>query len=170
MTLPDLTPDCRQCDALCCVLLAFDHGSAFGFDKPACAPCRNLAHHNACRIHANLQDHGFAGCVAFNCHGAGQRLTSQVFRGRSWRQNAALLSAMDPAFRVLRQVHEALAMLQHAAQLPLTAAQHITRQTLLARLSPDWTEAELQGPQPQSALHDARAYFASLRAVTSSHR
>jgi hypothetical protein len=163
MTAPNLRPDCARCDALCCVLLAFDASEAFATSKPACEACQHLATDNACTIHADLSGSGYDGCVAFDCHGAGQRLTSQVFKGRSWRDDPSLMPAMDDAFRTLRRLHEALVLLQHFAARPQTAAQHATRQSLWDRLAADRTEDELQGPEPQSALQAARAYFAELR-------
>lgn len=161
----DLRPDCTRCDALCCVLLAFDESDAFAFDKPACATCPNLAGDNACTIHADLTDFGFAGCVSFDCNGAGQRLTSDLFKGRSWRDDPSLLPAMDDAFRILRRLHDTLVLLHHAATLPLTSTNEATRQTLLANLETDWTEADLQGPAPLRALQAADQFFASLRAA-----
>jgi hypothetical protein len=78
MTNLDLRPDCARCDALCCVLLAFDASDAFAFSKPACAPCRNLADDNRCRVHSTLAEQGFSGCVAFDCQGAGRRITRKA--------------------------------------------------------------------------------------------
>lgn len=161
MTLPDLTPDCANCDALCCVLLAFDASEAFAIDKPACTACPNLAGDNRCTIHASLNANGFKGCVTFDCHGAGQRFR-KIFK-RSWRDDPALMPAMDQAFRSLRQCHETLTLLLQAANLPLTPAQESTRQSLLETLAKDRTAADLLGPEPQAALTQARAYFASLR-------
>ncbi|MEO8243861.1 MAG: hypothetical protein ABI832_16285 [bacterium] len=166
----DLRPDCTHCDALCCVLLAFDLSTAFALAKPACTACPNLAGDNACTIHASLNDRGFPGCVAFDCHGAGQRLTSQLFKDRSWRDDPGLMPAMDNAFRILRRLHEAMALLQHAATLPLDATQQVTRQTLLTNLATDWTEADLQGPSPTAALRDADRFIASLRAAVTPPR
>ena len=166
MPLPDLTPDCRNCDALCCVLLAFDQSQAFAFSKPAFEPCRNLVH-NRCTIHADLTDHGFGGCTAFNCHGAGQLVTQTLFKTRSWRDDLSLMPALDQAFRIQRRLHEALVLLQQTANLGLTAAQEATRQTLLETLSAPRDEQALQSPEPQHALTQTARFFASLRALTS---
>ena len=169
MALPDLTPDCRNCDALCCVLLAFDRSRAFAFDKPAFEPCRNLAQ-NRCTIHADLAAKGFPGCTAFNCHGAGQRITQTVFKGRSWRDDPGLMPALDQAFRIQRRLHEALVMLQHAATLTLSADQEATRQTLLETLAAPRDEVALQGTEPLRALSEAARFFASLRGLTPPRR
>ena len=169
MPLPDLTPDCRNCDALCCVLLAFDRSQAFAFDKPAFAPCRYLAL-NRCTIHADLAARGFPGCIAFNCHGAGQRITQTVFKGRSWRDDPSLMPALDAAFRIQRRLHEALSLLQLAATLSLTTGQDSTRHSLLDTLAFPRDAHALQGPEPLHALSEATRFFASLRGLTSPHR
>ena len=165
MTNLDLRPDCARCDALCCVLLAFDASDAFAFSKPACAPCRNLAADNTCKVHASLADEGLSGCVAFDCQGAGQRITEQVFKGRSWRDDPALLPAIDTAFRVMRRLHDAVGLLQQAATLPLSQAQNQTRLGLLARLDAnrDWTEDGLQALDLGPDLKAVPAFLASLR-------
>ncbi|MBC7478377.1 MAG: hypothetical protein H7317_09840 [Pseudorhodobacter sp.] len=170
MPLPDLTPDCTNCDALCCVLLAFDRSSTFAHDKPACQPCRNLAGDNLCCIHADLDARGFSGCVRFDCHGAGQRITKTVFKGRSWRHDPSLMPAMDQAFRTLRRLHEALVLLQAATNLPLDQAQQATRTALLETLSRPRDEAALQTTEPLTALTQAADFFASLRALTAPRR
>ena len=165
MTLPDLTPDCGSCDALCCVVLAFDAGDAFAFDKPACTPCHNLTAGNRCRIHADLADQGFAGCVRFNCHGAGQKVTQDLFKGRSWRDNPSLLPAIDEAFRLQRRVHEALVLLVQSGELPLTPDQSATRLALMQALS-----ASPQDPALLASLSNAARFFEGLRSVTPPRR
>lgn len=163
--MTDLTPDCARCDALCCVLLAFDASDAFAFDKPACTACRHLAQDNACRIHADLGQQGFRGCVLFDCHGAGQRITGQVFKGRSWRDDPGLMPAMTEAFRTLRRLHEAALLLQQVARLPLSSAQQASRHRLLADLDldGDWTEARLHALSVGPQLQAVSAFLASLR-------
>src|SRR5215213_3753868 len=59
---PSLVADCGQCFALCCVLLPFSAGAAFGIDKPGGTPCPNLADDDRCGIHATLRHDGWAGC------------------------------------------------------------------------------------------------------------
>lgn len=172
---PSLSSDCSHCDALCCVLLAFDASDAFAFDKPACAPCRHLTKDNACNIHADLAGQGFKGCAAYSCHGAGQRITTEVFAGRSWRRDPNLLPAIEDAFRSLRKLHEAAVLLTAAARLALPPAQEARRQDLLAALDlgQDWTEAALRAAETGPVLNDIPAFLASLRdlvVVTQTHR
>ena len=140
---------------------------SFAFDKAACAPCRHLTGDNLCRIHSGLTDQGFAGCVSFDCHGAGQKVTQDLFKGRSWRHDPSLLPAMDAAFRLQRRLHETLVLLVQSAKLPLTPAQDAARQALQDTLS---APRSLHDPEPLQALSDAARYFASLRSVTPPHR
>ena len=162
---PDLAADCRRCDALCCVLLAFDASDAFALNKPACVACTHLARDNACAIHANLPDHGFAGCAGYSCHGAGQRITQAVFKGRSWRDDPGLLPAIADAFRTLRKLHQAVALLDQAARLPLPSAHEQRRQDLLHKLNAgqDWTETSLRALDHDGRLKAVRPFLTSLR-------
>ena len=162
---PDLVPDCRNCDALCCVLPSFDASAEFAVAKPACVACRNLSRDNSCCIHSTLADQGIMGCVAYSCYGAGQRLKAEVFRGGSWRSDAALLPALDEAFRPLRDLHEAAFLLQAAARLPLPPGTERQRQDLLAppNFSQDWTPASLRSPMLTQALTSVRSFLAGLR-------
>lgn len=175
MSDPDLAPDCSRCDALCCVLLAFDASAAFAFDKPACVACMHLAQDNACGIHAERSHQGFAGCAAYSCHGAGQRITQSVFKGRSWRDDPGLLPAIEDAFRTLRQLHQAVALLDQAARLPLPSAHEQRRQDLLHALDggQDWTETSLRALNHDGRLSTVRHFLAALRdlpEVTPPHR
>ena len=162
---PDLAPDCSGCDALCCVLLAYDASNAFAFDKPACVACTHLARDNACGIHADLPDQGFKGCAVYTCYGAGQRITEEVFKGRSWRDDPALMPAMEDAFRSLRKVHEAVWLVQQAARLNLTPDHDQRRQDLLHALNAgqEWTEASLHALEQGGALKAVRPFLTSLR-------
>ncbi len=91
MPHPPLRGDCERCAALCCVAVAFDRSELFGFDKAADAPCRNLDGAHGCTIHDHLAASGFRGCAAYDCYGAGQAVTQEMFGGRSWRDEPALL-------------------------------------------------------------------------------
>ncbi len=162
----DLTADCSRCAALCCIVLPFDQSLAFGFDKAADEPCRHLAPDNRCSIHAHLAD-GFSGCVQFDCHGAGQRVTQEVFAGRSWRDDPALTGPMGAAFHTMRKLHEAVLLLNMAARLPLAAPQDRARCALLERLDPqrNRNHAELSAFLTDPVWNDVRGFLAGLREV-----
>ncbi|MFC3991787.1 pentapeptide repeat-containing protein [Actinoplanes siamensis] len=112
-----LAADCTRCAALCCVAPAFAKSSDFAVDKPAGQACRNLGDDFRCRIHEELPERGFRGCVVFDCFGAGQRLTQETFGGRDWRSSPELAGAMFATLPVLRQLHELLWLLTEALTL-----------------------------------------------------
>lgn len=93
--------DCSRCQALCCVVLAFDRSELFAFDKPAGVPCPNLDRKNRCRIHASLPEEGFAGCAHYDCHGAGPDACQAVVA--SWRDDAGALDRLYDAFFLIRK-------------------------------------------------------------------
>lgn len=124
-----LRADCENCVGLCCVGLAFDRSEHFGFAKLAGEPCRHLDADYRCKIHDRLGPAGMGGCMAFDCFGAGQRVTAQ-FAGRSWRDNPATASAMFDAFRRMRRAHEVIGLLRTAGRLHLSAEQEMRRAAL----------------------------------------
>jgi hypothetical protein len=119
---PDLRADCANCFALCCVALRYNASTDFALTKPAGTPCVNLAADDRCTIHAELRPHGFAGCVTYDCQGAGQKASQVSFGGRHWRTDPTTARWMVVVFPVVRQLHEILAYLVEAADLPAAAA------------------------------------------------
>lgn len=110
---PRLTADCANCCGLCCVAPAFDAEQGFGYSKPAHTPCINLHGDDRCAIHHALRARGFTSCAAFDCHGAGQRVT-RLFAGRSWRSAPELARQMFAAYSRYRSLHELMAILELA--------------------------------------------------------
>lgn len=102
---------------LCCVALPFAASADFAVDKPAGEPCTHLQQDFRCGIHARLRESGFRGCAAFDCHGAGQRVTQHTFAGRDWRQDTDTARDMFAVFRVVRHLHELLGLLLEALSL-----------------------------------------------------
>ncbi len=140
---PSLRGDCARCAALCCVAVAFDRSESFAFDKPANTPCGNLDGAFGCALHARLADNGFRGCAAYDCYGAGQIVTQEMFGGRSWRDDPALLPAMTEAFRLMRRVHELRLLLDEARLLALGPDERRQLAALDRALAADggWTSA-----------------------------
>lgn len=153
---PDLTPDCDNCAALCCIALAFDAGDEFAIDKPAGLPCPHLARHD-CTIYDTLTDEGFSGCAAYDCEGAGQR-TLALYDGVSWQDRLAILAPMLETFRHLRVLHGLIALMDTARQLPLDAEEEDRWDDLMDRLCPEdltraGAEALANGPI-RGEIHD----------------
>jgi pentapeptide repeat protein len=104
----DLVGDCGRCSGLCCVAPAFARSADFALSKPAETPCPNLRvsvpgrPDAPCGIHGELLDRGFPGCVAFDCFGAGQRVSAD------WRDGPEAAREAFDSFAVLRGLHEML--------------------------------------------------------------
>lgn len=124
-----LIPDCKNCAAFCCVAFAFDRGNHFDFDKAAGIPCPNLLSDHGCRIHAQLHKSGFSGCVRYNCFGAGQRVTQEVYGGQTWRDHPERADEMFETFSAVEKLHGLIAMLETAKKLNLPAALEQQRTT-----------------------------------------
>jgi hypothetical protein len=164
MTLPDFRANCTACAALCCMALAMDKSEAFAIDKPAGLPCPNLDAHR-CKIHKTLEWEGFPGCRAYDCLGAGQRVTQELFGGQSWREHPRLALPMIETFRQMRLVHELLQLLLAAKALPLPDAVEAERAALIARLTPEsWSEASLLAFETGALPGEVRAFLQGLKA------
>jgi hypothetical protein len=156
MPLPELRADCARCAALCCVALAFDRSSSFAFDKKAGEACRHLTPADRCAVHGARA--GMAGCAAYDCLGAGQRVVQEVFGGSRVRS-----AAMFDAFRVMRLVHELLLLLREAARLPLSSAQAAQRDAFEQALTAEeWTLASLSAFERGPMAAEVRAFLRTL--------
>jgi hypothetical protein len=132
----ELSADCARCEGLCCVSLPFERGRCFSFDKPADVPCRHLLANDRCEVHAARRARGLGGCANYDCYGAGQRVTHELFGGRSWRADAQLARRICAAFRTLATVHELLLLLREASRLPLDQVQTLELGRLVEWLEP----------------------------------
>ncbi len=161
---PIFQADCTQCAALCCVALAFDRSDMFAIDKAAGQGCPNLAGNGQCRIHEHLFDKGFSGCVRYDCLGAGQRVTQEIFHGQSWQKDTALLPHMLTAFRIMRQIQELDQLLQSARKLPLSDLETSRRQDLCAALHPPtWDLPALEAFEQGAIPGEIRAFLKTLK-------
>lgn len=131
MSAPKLTADCSRCCGLCCVALALVKSPELAIEKQAHEPCPHLDASFRCSVHADLHGAGFSGCAAYDCYGAGQFVTQQVFAGRAWT------AVDDPAlmfdvFTVVRDLFEQLALLETARALVSDAAIDLRASLLLS--------------------------------------
>ena len=103
--MPDghLRADCERCLGLCCVAPALRRSADFAIDKPAGVACPNLRVDHRCGIHADLRARGFPGCSAYDCFGAGQRVSSM---GADWRAGDEQAARLFAAFAAMRTLHE----------------------------------------------------------------
>lgn len=165
MSYPDLRSDCGSCMGLCCIALAFDAGDKFGHDKPAGKPCRYLKTDVGCQIHDARLARGYSGCIDFECLGAGQRVTNEVFGGQLWPEAPHLQRQIEDAFRILRAVHQQLDLLRLAGQLPLTPLQRQAHLELVERLHPaqGWNLPDLILHERGKTGQDVADFLAGLR-------
>lgn len=112
-----LEPDCAKCVGLCCVAPSFTKSDDHAFTKPEGVPCRNLTKDLQCGIYPNLVEQGFPGCKAFNCSGAGQKVTQIIFPGADWRADADVSKRMFAAFFMVKELHELIWALLKLAKL-----------------------------------------------------
>lgn len=128
-----LRADCGSCFALCCVALTLTRSADFAVNKAAGTPCRNLRDDFRCGIHARLRTEGFPGCTVYDCFGAGQKVSVEIFGGRDWRGAPETAQLMFEVFPVVRQLHELLWYLTEAAALaPARTLRPEIRRTLEA--------------------------------------
>jgi len=99
----DLRADCERCLGLCCVAPALRRSADFAIDKPAGVACPNLRADNRCGIHTDLRARGFPGCSAYDCFGAGQRVSAM---GADWRAGDEQAARLFAAFAAMRTLHE----------------------------------------------------------------
>lgn len=113
-----LRADCRRCKALCCILLPFDSDQGFGYSKAASVPCVNLAPDFTCRIHAQLEGQGFPGCARYDCHGAGQYVTSLLALADDWHESDLSLREVYDLFAATRALHARIKARRMRPDLP----------------------------------------------------
>ena len=106
--------DCEKCFGLCCVALYFSSGDGFPETKSGGIPCKNLDNDFYCKIHSKLSDRGMRGCIAYDCYGAGQKISTQTYGGCSWLANPTSREEMFQAFTLMRQLQEQLRYLAEA--------------------------------------------------------
>ncbi len=167
MATPALQSDCSRCAALCCVTFEFEVSDDFAIHKPAETACPNLDQAGQCKIHNKLEDKGFRGCAVFECYGAGQRVTQDMFGGRSWQDDVSLLQPMSRRFRQVRRLHELLMLLEAASTLSLSADDEATRlkyleavDDLVDELPTEKAFADVAG-QVHAFLRTLKAYVTS---------
>jgi hypothetical protein len=159
MSRPVLSADCARCSALCCLALAFDASALFGLDKRAGEPCPHLDGCGRCGIYGERQARGFGGCVAYDCLGAGQRVTQELFGGQSWQEKPHLAEPMARAFAAVRHAHDLLQLLGEAGKLPLS----IGDQRWRARLEAALTAAGAEGKAIDALEVETRVFLRRLR-------
>lgn len=108
--------DCSRCAALCCIAYPSDDMPGFAAVKEAGEPCPKLGPDGLCSIYENRADEGFAGCIRYECFGAGQHVVQALFEGRDWRDEPALLGPMVDSFLAMRPVSDLAYLVERAIE------------------------------------------------------
>lgn len=109
-----LRADCQRCFGMCCTALYFSASEGFPMDKAAGRPCTHLQPDFRCGIHETLGKQGLKGCIAFDCFGAGQRVSQVSFGGKDWKSAPNSAESMFKVFLIMLQLHELLWYLSEA--------------------------------------------------------
>lgn len=164
-----LRPDCRNCFALCCTALGFQASPDFAITKPPGQPCPHLLDDFGCGIHDRLLPEGFAGCIAYDCMGAGQRVAQHSYRGRDWRQHPELADGMFVALQVMEELH---LLLWYLADAAMVAVDQTTRAAVADLTRTTEALASVDGPDLVRLSIDTHRHTveATLRLVSAQAR
>lgn len=119
-----LQTDCDKCFGLCCVALRFSASEGFPEDKDAGQPCLNLQPDFRCSVHKSLSKRGLKGCIAFDCFGAGQKVSQVSFARQDWQKSPNTSNQMSKVFLKMMQLHELLWYQTEALTLQQTQSFH----------------------------------------------
>jgi len=114
--LKKLAADCKSCSGLCCVALYCAKTDGFPSDKEAGIPCPNLTRDFRCAVHSDLLSCRFKGCTAYDCFGAGQKVTG-LYPGADWRSNPEKAEEIFHVFLKVFQLHQLLWYLTEAYEI-----------------------------------------------------
>jgi hypothetical protein len=112
---------------------AFYSVQGFAFDKPAHTACAHLTAGDRCAIHADRAALGFPSCIGFDCFGAGQRVTQELFGGANWRSSAETAARIFSSYSsclLLHRLMAACALAERSASPALRAQLRAKREQL----------------------------------------
>lgn len=112
--MSEFRADCSECCGLCCIVPAQFALQGFGEDKPEDTPCRHLDASHRCRIYARRSARGYSACEGFDCFGAGQWVTKELFAGADWKSSAEVAKEMFAAYRLWAPRFRAAATIEAA--------------------------------------------------------
>lgn len=152
----EMRSDCSRCAALCCIAYPSDDMPGFSASKAAGQPCPHLDSCGQCQIYDTRAQDGFAGCIQFECFGAGQHVVQHLFGGRDWRSDPTMLPQMVETFLAMRPVSDLLYLAEYAQTR--SAPEHQAELTEL--------QARLRDiAQTREGLNDAAAIARTERAL-----
>jgi uncharacterized protein YjbI with pentapeptide repeats len=114
-----LTIDCENCSGLCCVALFCAKTEGFPADKIGGKPCQNLRSDFRCKIHSKLVQSKMKGCLAYDCFGAGQKVTQKCYQNANWQTAPEQANQIFDVFLTIFQLHQMLWYLIEASSFNL---------------------------------------------------
>lgn len=112
--------NCKACCGLCCVALYFSKTDGFPYDKISGIPCDHLCDNYTCDSHKELSHHGWRGCMAYDCFGAGPFITKKLSDKPNWKTLGSTKAEMIfNAYRNVMQIHQTMWYLHQAISLVL---------------------------------------------------
>ncbi len=105
MDLESFIIDCANCSGLCCTALHFSKSEGFPENKIAGRPCLNLMSDFTCKVHDSLKELNYKGCMSYDCFGAGQYVTQNIFKGETWK-NYKKTNVVYDVFNIIQQLFE----------------------------------------------------------------
>lgn len=109
--------DCSNCFGLCCAALQFQKSQDFPFSKKEGVSCGNLRSDFGCAVHNQLKANGFNGCTTYECFGAGQFISMELFKGVDWQYDPGSKKQMFQLLPVVRNIHEIIYHLRGSMEL-----------------------------------------------------
>lgn len=98
--------DCKKCSGLCCVALYCMKTDGFPENKQAGVPCKHLMADFRCDIHGLLIAKKMKGCLAYDCFGAGQKVTQSCYHNENWKTNPQNADEIFRVFMMVFQLHQ----------------------------------------------------------------
>lgn len=117
--LAQLHINCEKCCGLCCVALFCAKTDGFPANKIAGIPCQKLMPDFRCEIHSELVQSKMRGCLAYDCFGAGQKVTQNCYPKVNWQTEPQYAKQMFEVFLVIFQLHQMLWYLIEASSFIL---------------------------------------------------
>lgn len=98
--------DCEKCSGLCCVALYCMKTDGFPANKEAGIPCKHLKPDFRCDIHSKLVSKNMRGCLAYDCFGAGQKVTQNCYFNINWKSAPDKANEIFRVFQTIFQLHQ----------------------------------------------------------------
>lgn len=98
--------DCEKCSGLCCVALYCLKTDGFPANKDAGVACKHLMPDFCCTIHSKLVSKNMRGCLAYDCFGAGQKVTQSCYPDINWKSAPEKANEIFRVFLTIFQLHQ----------------------------------------------------------------